>query len=459
MAGLQPHQWANCAMLQPLLTALLPDDDLDAHGVVLLDVATTQLLKLGDADQQCEALLNGPQCERMRTRLTEAELLLALVNDNEDAAEAGGGGHWSVVACRRSHWRDGVFVVEHYDSSGDIEMNADAAGLVGTSLAERSSELTDREADRIEVWRMKAPLQHDASVCGLTAVSYIYQLYVDHIKRRQQPPKARGAPVTPDGVLSLTWEHVEALRRQCAAVWGGAGVVEAAAEYEAELKIKSRPSKICSQHCEVVFDMYEDEDEEEDYASEEEEAGEAPKAAAGVSGPFGAFLQAIGISGGTQRLLCRSTSLAACADLSVKDRPGFLRHLKQLGVSKLTERQTLANSFAKAVRSRWLVPPYDGYSGPAEGAQHVPGLLTSTPSAPSAPSVPLAFSAPFAPKFLKKCEKCDGNHATSACPHFNRAREFHPDAAWGAQAVSRPMGQTGRYPMLNLPHAGQRVFG
>eukprot|EP00966_Prymnesium_polylepis_P304615 7037827-Prymnesium_polylepis.1 len=55
---------------------------------VLLDVATTQLLKLGDADQQCEALLNGPQCERMRTRLTEAELLLALVNDNEVSARS-----------------------------------------------------------------------------------------------------------------------------------------------------------------------------------------------------------------------------------------------------------------------------------------------------------------------------------------------------------------------------------
>ena len=82
---------------------------------MLLDIATTQLLKLGDADQQCEALLDGPQNATMRRRLTEAQLVLALVNDNEEGMEAGGG-HWSAVACRRSNWRDGVFVVEHYDS-------------------------------------------------------------------------------------------------------------------------------------------------------------------------------------------------------------------------------------------------------------------------------------------------------------------------------------------------------
>jgi hypothetical protein len=193
IAGLRPNEWANCALLQPLLAALLPDEELDAHNVVLLEIATTELLKLGDADQQCEALLDGPQCRGMHERLARAELVLALVNDNEEATTAGGGAHWSALACRRSNWREGVFVVEHYDSSGDVEVNADAAGLVGWSLAERCSEVCGMPADRIEVWRMVAPLQHDASSCGLTAVSYLYHLYAAYLSSYQEPPKPRGA--------------------------------------------------------------------------------------------------------------------------------------------------------------------------------------------------------------------------------------------------------------------------
>ena len=33
---MKPHEWANCELLQPLLSALLPEADLEAHGVVLL---------------------------------------------------------------------------------------------------------------------------------------------------------------------------------------------------------------------------------------------------------------------------------------------------------------------------------------------------------------------------------------------------------------------------------------
>lgn len=50
----------------------------------------------------------------------------------------------SAAAWRRSSWRDGIFILEHFDPSGDIEINADAAGLFGASIAERVSEVRTR---------------------------------------------------------------------------------------------------------------------------------------------------------------------------------------------------------------------------------------------------------------------------------------------------------------------------
>lgn len=117
MCGLRPHEWANCELLQPLMSAIFPESHQEEHRVVLLEIATTQLLKLSDADTQCEALLDGPQNATMRERLSNAQLILALVNDNEEGMAAGGG-HWSAIACRRSNWQNGIFVIEHYDSSG-----------------------------------------------------------------------------------------------------------------------------------------------------------------------------------------------------------------------------------------------------------------------------------------------------------------------------------------------------
>ena len=112
----------------------------------------------------------------------------------------------------------------------------------------------------------------------------------------------------------------------------------------------------------------------------------------------------------TARVLARSTTLKTCAELVLQDRPALLRLLKQLGVSKLAERQTLANAFGRAVRSGWLVPPYTDYSGPSV--------------APPSSGAP----ATAAPSSIFRCEKCDGPHSSVLCPHFSQAREHHPDA-------------------------------
>ena len=89
--GLLVGEWSNCALLSPLLAALTPCESvLDAEGVVVLDIPTAQLLRLADAEQQCEAIVDGPQCAPMRRRFVEAQLIIAVLNDNDDPEEACG---------------------------------------------------------------------------------------------------------------------------------------------------------------------------------------------------------------------------------------------------------------------------------------------------------------------------------------------------------------------------------
>ena len=58
----------------------------------------------------------------MRQRMASAALILALINDNDDPDVSDGGSHWSLVVMRRAAWRDGIFVLEHCDPTGDAEI-------------------------------------------------------------------------------------------------------------------------------------------------------------------------------------------------------------------------------------------------------------------------------------------------------------------------------------------------
>lgn len=59
---------------------------------------------------------------------------------------------------------------------------------------------------------------------------------------------------------------------------------------------------------------------------------------------------------------------------------------------------------------------------PSTPAAPAPCTAPAPPPAesPAATPIPLAICGP--------CDKCDGNHATDACPHFKKAREKHRDA-------------------------------
>mmetsp|Transcript_20757 Transcript_20757/g.70253 ORF Transcript_20757/g.70253 Transcript_20757/m.70253 type:complete len:331 (+) Transcript_20757:618-1610(+) len=326
MRGLRPLEWATCDLLQAVLEDRMPDDEMAMQRIVLLDVSAAQLVKLGDYDQQYEALFSGPQCAGMRARLQSAELVIALVNDNDDAEVALGGGHWSAVAWRRSSWRDGVFLVEHYDPSGDVNINADAAGLFGAALAERLTELCELELERTEIWRMPAPMQHDPCVCGLTAVAYLQALVADHTAARGAGSVAAalsGPPASPPLLLDEIDAYTERLRESRKPVAG----------------------RLCSQRCEVVFDVFEDGDEVFDDGS-----GLGPR-----DPELEALLDACEVAATTSRLLCRKTTLAVAIALCLHDRPAFLSKLRELGVSHLRERQAIANAIGRGVRKGLLL--------------------------------------------------------------------------------------------------------
>jgi len=348
MRGLRPLEWATCDLLQAVLEDRMPDDEMAMQRIVLLDVSAAQLVKLGDYDQQYEALFSGPQCAGMRARLQSAELVIALVNDNDDAEVALGGGHWSAVAWRRSSWRDGMFLVEHYDPSGDVEINADAAGLFGAALAERLTELCELELERTEIWRMPAPMQHDPCVCGLTAVAYLQALVADHTAARGAGLVAAalsGPPASPPGVQGLSWEDTEATRRAAAEAHAPLLLDEIDA-YTERLRESCKPvvGRLCSQRCEVVFDVFEDGDEVFDDGS-----GLGPR-----DPELEALLDACEVAATTSRLLCRKTTLAVAIALCLHDRPAFLSKLRELGVSHLRERQAIANAIGRGVRKGLL---------------------------------------------------------------------------------------------------------
>lgn len=399
-AGIRVGEWANCELLQPLLSALLPEAECEAGGILVLDIATAQLLKLADADQQCEAVIDGPQCAKMRERMRSARLILAVLNDNDDAEAANGGEHWSVVSMARSQWVDGTLVLEHADPSGDAELNCDAAQQFASALAERLSEIRDLAADRIEVRRVSAPIQHDAAVCGLTSLAYAKAIVADALSMdgtarraansegggfreragaREDGKGAEGGGDGGGGVRGIGWGEVEALRRVAARVLAPARLEEALV-FARELGNRGFTSRVCGPAQHVVFDLYDEEGDSEGF-DELEEGAKSDQIAgvigggvsSGIDGPMYDFLQAVGMaslgaplgrasavtSAGESRGR-NGWSLEGAVKALQADRTAFLQQLKDGGVEKLVDRQALANAIAKALRAGWLRPPYRG---------------------------------------------------------------------------------------------------
>ena len=97
-------------------------------------------------------------------------------------------------------------------------------------------------------------------------VAFALALYRDHLAGGGGPA---GKPTTPAALRSLGWREVEGLRRAAGALWGAPGVEAAAAAYASELAGSGRaPARLCSQRCEVVFDVFDDGDEAECHGAE-----------------------------------------------------------------------------------------------------------------------------------------------------------------------------------------------
>jgi len=88
---------------------------------------------------------------------------------------------------------------------------------------------------------------------------------------------------------------------------------------------------------------------------------------------------------------------------------------------------------------------YEGYNK----AYQKRALFSGTPSQSSQSSRPprLASGKDSPREKSAKCDKCDGNHATDACPHFRKPREKHKDAwaNYGAKRQQQLGATTGHY--------------
>ena len=402
-----------------------------AAAVLLLDIATAQLLKLADADQQCEAIIDGPQCAPMRKRMASAKIIIGVINDNEDADEAGGGKHWSVVAMRRKAWVDGVFVLEHYDPSGDAELNCDAATQFASALAERLSELCDEAADRIELRRVAAPVQHDGAVCGLTSLCYAKSIVeaavlqasvLSRITGRSSSSSSSnrssggggsssaasgGGGGSKGGVANLTWGEVEVLRRTAARVLAPAHLDEAE-RYAKELGSGGFTSRMCTSARHVVFDLYDEAGDSEgfdelktDDALDQLAAGlgasKLGSVSKGIDGPLYDFLQAVGLANLGAPLGQSGLTLEMCV-ASNDNRTSFLQQLKESGVEKVSDRQAFANAISKALRAGWLKPPY---RGPFTAAgRELRSAREAQPNA-AAPKLPAHYAPPPSNSFRR----------------------------------------------------------
>ena len=387
MQGIRVGEWANCELLQPMLTALLPEKELDAAKVVALDIATAQLLKLADADQQCEAIIDGPQCEPMRKRMMSAELILALINDNDDPSASDGGSHWSLAVMRRSRWKNGTFVVEHCDPSGDAEINHEAAKQFTSALAERLSELCKQPADRIEVHRIAVPAQHDGATCGLTSLCYAKQTVEAHreaLEAGEKKPPIQDA--TKNAMSCLNWAIVESVRRAAARAWMPE-VVDETLRYKRELRGLELRAAICTAKQHVVFDLYDEEGDSEGFdelqTDEPSKASTFSASAIAIdekSSDMYDFLKAFSLLHLTKPLLQAGLKMEHCVT-SVGDRTTFLEQLRMAGIDKLTDRQALTNALSKAVRTGTLKPPYKGpFTIPAQSTPGAPRLQPRYPT-------------------------------------------------------------------------------
>ena len=160
---------------------------------------------------------------------------------------------------------------------------------------------------------------------------------------------------------------MEALRRAAASAWQPE-LLPAAEAYAQHLVERGKAPIVCVEETHVVFDLYDEDDDDFDEAVETDElegaflAGGAMHAAngAGVDSAMYDFLQAVGLASIGRPLGDAQITLPTCVDDVTRDRTAFLAKLRDAGVSKLADRQALANALLKASRAGWLRPPFKG---------------------------------------------------------------------------------------------------
>lgn len=205
---LEPGCWLNDAIIAYHLELFLSKHQLSQPRMVILEPTTVfTAVMVGDPGQLREMLSvsRSAGAVPLTQQLLDADIVIMPVSNNEDAASAGGGSHWSLLVFRRrTGVDDAAGRFEHYDSCSNA--NGPNARNVMAAIAPLLFP-TGMQPQRMQLVRMTTPQQANGYDCG------VYTLAISEIIcAAPVDDGATSSDTVTAAVRSLTPEAVTAKR-------------------------------------------------------------------------------------------------------------------------------------------------------------------------------------------------------------------------------------------------------
>lgn len=169
VATLEPGCWLNDAVLAYLLEAFRCRQGGQQRLVILEPTTAFTVIMVAHPGQLREMLgvSRAKDAVPLTQELLDADIVIMPLSNNEDAAEPGGGSHWSLLVFRR-RGADGKPRFEHYDSCNDANAPS-ARSLMAAILPLLFA--AGAQPPRTQLMRMTTPQQANGSDCGVYALA------------------------------------------------------------------------------------------------------------------------------------------------------------------------------------------------------------------------------------------------------------------------------------------------
>lgn len=164
--------WLNDQVISYLFESLSQRALAYGASLVLLEPTTTFMAVMVNDAAALKEMLSVPQksgAPSLLSKLEQAQLVLMPVNNNDDASQAEGGGHWSLLIFRRAGdaSKVGKARFEHYDSCGGA--NGQVAKAVALAM---STLLLGPKPGTLQLVNMECPQQRNMHDCGVYVLAF-----------------------------------------------------------------------------------------------------------------------------------------------------------------------------------------------------------------------------------------------------------------------------------------------